>query len=51
MKFGEIFVDNETKKAAFAYAVEACQHQDEIKALKDAFIAGVAWKQFNDKNN
>ena len=48
MKVGELFVDSETKKAAFAYAAEVCEHQDEMEAIRDAFIAGVAWKQFKE---
>ena len=46
MKAGELFVDSEAKKAAFAYATEVCEYNDEIEAIHDAFIAGVAWKQF-----
>lgn len=49
MKTGELFVDSETKKAALAYAIEVCEHGDEYEAIRDAFIAGVAWKQFKDK--
>lgn len=49
MKAGELFVDSETKKAALAYAIEAAEYNDEMKAIRDAFIAGVAWKQFKDK--
>lgn len=50
MKVGELFVDSETKHAALAYAIETCEHQDEIQSIRDAFIAGVAWKQLTQKN-
>ena len=49
MKVGELFVDSETIHAAIAYAVETCEHKDERQAIRDAFIAGVAWKQFKEK--
>ena len=49
MKVGELLVDEETKKAATEYAANIVIDyeflRDNIEDLRDAFIAGVAWKK------
>lgn len=54
MKVGELFVDDKTKSAATEYAVRLAIDneflKDHIDDLRDAFIAGVAWKQLKERN-
>lgn len=53
MKFGELLVDEETKKAATEYATNIAIDYEflrgDIEDLRDAFIAGVAWKKIKDE--
>lgn len=56
MKVGEIFADDETKEATREFAMGCAINskffvdEERFNDIKDAFIAGVVWKQMKEKD-